>query len=244
MPFGKHGYILDTTPEKRKLADRALPARYLRAPTSVQYLVIVRNSNSLRTIRPEEFFLRDQLHDLQASEEVETAREYAEQYEPCVDWVMHPSNSALRANMVAGARRVTNIGHLKGKKPRFQHKNFAFVPDKDEHSNYKIFWMKNNIDEKVSMIAQKDNVPVAEVVCQARLSFPDPRAPALPPTPEQELILKRACLEAKEIEMMDTIAPTIASMTALTEAKNTKNDEEWSRAWNDEVDCHQETLRR
>ena len=57
LPFGQRGFVVDTTPNKPKLADRAIPVRYLRAPTPDQYLVLLGNGKSTRLVRPAEFIL-------------------------------------------------------------------------------------------------------------------------------------------------------------------------------------------
>lgn len=57
LSFGQRGYIVDTTPKKKKLAPRAIPARYLRALTHAQYLVFLPHENKTRLIRPAEFII-------------------------------------------------------------------------------------------------------------------------------------------------------------------------------------------
>lgn len=57
LPFGQRGYIVDTTPHKPKLQPRAIPARYLRALTPAQYLVLLPAVNKTRLIRPSEFIV-------------------------------------------------------------------------------------------------------------------------------------------------------------------------------------------
>lgn len=59
FPFGQRGHIIDTTPHKVKLRDRAIPARYLRAPTQAQYLVLLPQNNTTWPIRPAKFVLND-----------------------------------------------------------------------------------------------------------------------------------------------------------------------------------------
>lgn len=57
LPFGQHGFIVDTTPNKKKLEDRALRACYLRAISETQYLVLITDNGTTRLIRSNEFFL-------------------------------------------------------------------------------------------------------------------------------------------------------------------------------------------
>lgn len=52
------GYIVDTTPTKRKIDDRELKARFLRTTQDGQYLVLVVKSMKSRLIRSTEFVLQ------------------------------------------------------------------------------------------------------------------------------------------------------------------------------------------
>jgi hypothetical protein len=54
LPFGHRGYLTDTLATKRKLAPRALPARYLTAPSQHQYQVLPPN-DTVRLVRASEF---------------------------------------------------------------------------------------------------------------------------------------------------------------------------------------------
>jgi hypothetical protein len=54
LPFGQRSYLTDTLVTKRKLAPRALPARYLTAPSKHQYQVILPN-DTVRLVRASEF---------------------------------------------------------------------------------------------------------------------------------------------------------------------------------------------
>lgn len=54
LPFGKHGYVVNTTSRKKKLDDRALKARYLRSTQSGQHLVLIDVTNKTRLIRQED----------------------------------------------------------------------------------------------------------------------------------------------------------------------------------------------
>ena len=60
LPFGQSGYIVDTTPHKKKLEDRALRARYVRSISETQYLVLLPDSGKTRLIRNCEFLLEKQ----------------------------------------------------------------------------------------------------------------------------------------------------------------------------------------
>jgi hypothetical protein len=54
LPFGQRGYLTDTLATKRKLVPRALPARYLTAPSQHQYQVLLPN-DTVRLVRASEF---------------------------------------------------------------------------------------------------------------------------------------------------------------------------------------------
>jgi hypothetical protein len=54
LPFGQRGYLTDTLAMKRKLAPRALPARYLTAPSQHQYRVLLPD-DTVRLVRASEF---------------------------------------------------------------------------------------------------------------------------------------------------------------------------------------------
>jgi hypothetical protein len=62
LHFGQCGYLTGTLATKRKLAPRALPARYLTAPSQHQYQVLLPN-NTVRLVRASEFIpiIRDWL---------------------------------------------------------------------------------------------------------------------------------------------------------------------------------------
>lgn len=61
LPFGKHGFVIDTTPKKKKLEDRAPKARYLRAISETQYLVLIPENGTTRLVRSCEFMLKAEM---------------------------------------------------------------------------------------------------------------------------------------------------------------------------------------
>lgn len=63
IPFGQNGYIVETTPLKNNLDDRALKARYLRVTQGGHYLVLVTKTEKKGLIRMEEFLLTNQVQD-------------------------------------------------------------------------------------------------------------------------------------------------------------------------------------
>lgn len=127
LPFGQEGYVLDNTLKKKKHADRPLKARYLRATSQHQYLVLVSSNNTTRLIRQEELLLESKMERM-----VKAEQHYADasDYEPCCDWVMHPAKKALRAKIIAGARRLPSDSKRSNQsKGKYSHKEFVFVPD-------------------------------------------------------------------------------------------------------------------
>lgn len=132
LPYGKQGFMLDTTPKRPKLTARSLTARYRRALTSKQYKVLLVATNTLTTIRPEEFFIRDEYQLAKAQQRKAEDLKEAKEGEPCVDLVLHSTNKALRAKTISGARRIQSKANAKSNEPKFQHKQFDYVPDELE----------------------------------------------------------------------------------------------------------------
>lgn len=100
---------MDTSPHEKKLEDRALKTRYLRAISESQYLFFLQDNEKTRLIKDKEFFLEAKFEQLVRNED-QKSHDQAEAYEPFCDWVMHTSKKALRAKIIAGARRVPE-GH-------------------------------------------------------------------------------------------------------------------------------------
>lgn len=111
LPFGQHRYILDTTPKKKKLEDRALKTRYLRATSQTQYLLFLPENGTRRLVRSCEFLLEAQMSERNLQEH-QKAHEVAAAYDPFCDCVMHPSNKEMREKIVGGARRLPGNSKL------------------------------------------------------------------------------------------------------------------------------------
>lgn len=76
LPFGQEGYVLDNIPNKKKLSNRVLKARYMRATFQHQYHVLVSSNSTTRLIRQDEFFLERKLERmLRASQHDAEVRE-------------------------------------------------------------------------------------------------------------------------------------------------------------------------
>eukprot|EP00173_Palmaria_palmata_P001939 Plantae.Rhodophyta-Palmaria_palmata.ctg2169.p1 GENE.Plantae.Rhodophyta-Palmaria_palmata.ctg2169~~Plantae.Rhodophyta-Palmaria_palmata.ctg2169.p1 ORF type:complete len:124 (+),score=2.30 Plantae.Rhodophyta-Palmaria_palmata.ctg2169:736-1107(+) len=94
LPFEQRGYVLDNTPQKPILNDRAIEARYLRRTQEKQYLVLIVATNKTRLVRQEKFILegKPNVDDNKQQVPSDTHRPMIENQEACTNWVMHPSN--------------------------------------------------------------------------------------------------------------------------------------------------------
>lgn len=101
LPFGQRGYIINTTPKKPKLQPRAIAARYLRAVTHAQYLVLLPSTNITRLIRPSEFIITSLESPLPVTKQDNTTPTVSietEQHQDINSYKPPPQHEALRAN--------------------------------------------------------------------------------------------------------------------------------------------------
>lgn len=152
--------------------------------------------------------------------------EEAAAYEPCCDWVLHPSNKALRTNIVAGARRLPG-NTTAGSKSKYAHKQFLFVTDKDCKAEQLFFQQSKKVESQKE--TQKDNLPAAEKAYTAS-TFPDLKGPIEEPSALQGHKWTRAKLAREAISIIDKIVPPQPTPKSLAGALEASDATAWAKA--------------
>jgi hypothetical protein len=107
LPFGQRGYLTDTLAKTRKLAPRAIPARYLTAPSQHQYQVLLPN-DTMRLVRVSEFI--PIINDGSAPTTVSPA-DVQKRYAPSIPDLYNPGVLAAAALTLAKNHRRIRLRH-------------------------------------------------------------------------------------------------------------------------------------
>lgn len=226
LPFGQAGFIVNTDKLKKKLEHRAIPANYLRCAAKDTYKVFRQDKKSITTVRHDEFVLT-----LEHSKDNNTKR-------------THDTENIIISNL-APQHEDSNqaTAQTYGIAPtEAQPSPPPQTPEKRKKISC-ISAMVTNAKKCSSAVLRK--FALGEVLDTKNRSTPITAFPSQDGGDiEQELKIEGiALLSSKCADKLGVSIPPPPAPKSLDEAHKSRDSLSWCKAWDDELERHDTTLR-